>query len=46
MSLEEAVMQLGLAQNDFLVFINDETGKISVIYHRKDGDLGLVEPEI
>jgi hypothetical protein len=29
-----------------LVFINDDTGKINVIYHRKDGDLGLVEPEI
>ena len=46
MSLEEAIMQLGVAQNDFLVFINDETGKISVIYHRKDGDLGLIEPEV
>jgi putative sigma-54 modulation protein len=46
MSLEEAVMQLGLGQNDFLVFINDDTGKINVIYHRKDGDLGLVEPEV
>ena len=39
-------MQLGLAQNDFLVFINDETEKINVIYRRKDGDLGLVEPEV
>jgi len=46
MSLEEAVMQLGLAHNDFLVFINDATGKINVIYHRKDGDFGLVEPEV
>ena len=46
MSMEEAVMQLGLAQNDFLVFINDATGKINVIYHRKDGDFGLVEPEV
>lgn len=46
MSLEEAVMQLGVAQNDFLVFINDDTGKLNVIYHRKDGDLGLIEPEV
>jgi putative sigma-54 modulation protein len=45
LSLDEAVMQLELAQNDFLVFINDETEKINVIYRRKDGDLGLVEPE-
>ena len=46
MSLEEAVMQLGLLNNDFLVFINASTGKVNVIYHRKDGDYGLVEPEV
>jgi len=46
MSLEEAVLQLGLLKNDFLVFINDSTGKINVIYHRKDGDYGLIEPEV
>jgi putative sigma-54 modulation protein len=46
MSLEEAVMQLKLSQNDFLVFINDATGIINVIYHLKDGDLCLVEPEV
>jgi len=46
MSLEEAVLQLGLLKNDFLVFINASTGKINVIYHRKDGDYGLIEPEV
>jgi putative sigma-54 modulation protein len=45
LSLDEAVMQLELAPNDFLIFINDETEKINVIYRRKDGVLGLVEPE-
>jgi putative sigma-54 modulation protein len=45
MSLEEAVMQLKLLDNDFLVFINDSSGKVNVIYHRKDGDYGLIEPE-
>ncbi len=46
MSLEEAVLQFGLLKNDFLVFINASTGKINVIYHRKDGDYGLIEPEV
>lgn len=46
MSLEEAVMQLKLLNNDFLVFINDSSRKVNVIYHRKDGDYGLIEPEV
>lgn len=46
MSLDEAVLQLGLLKNDFLVFINASTGKVNVIYHRKDGDYGLIEPEV
>jgi putative sigma-54 modulation protein len=46
MSLEEAVMQLGMLNNDFLVFISASTGKVNVIYHRKDGDYGLIEPEV
>jgi putative sigma-54 modulation protein len=46
MSLEEAVLQLKLLKNDFLVFINASTAKINVIYHRKDGDYGLIEPEV
>ena len=46
MSLEEAVMQLGMLNNDFLVFISTSTGKVNVIYHRKDGDYGLIEPEV
>lgn len=46
MSLEEAVLQLGLLKNDFLVFINSSTEKVNVLYHRKDGDYGLIETEI
>jgi len=45
MSLEESVEQLNLSNSDFLVFINDSTGKVNVIYYRKDGDYGLIEPE-
>ena len=46
MSLDEAVLQLNLVDSDFLVFINASTEKVNVIYHRKDGDYGLIEPEV
>ncbi len=41
---DEAVMQLELLDKDFFVFPNAETGRISVIYRRKDGNVGLIEP--
>ena len=46
MSLDEAVLQLGLVDSEFLVFINASTEKVNVVYHRKDGDYGLIEPEV
>lgn len=44
MSLEEAAMQLDSLQYDFLVFRNSETEGVNVIYRRKDGDYGLIDP--
>ena len=44
MSPEEAVLQLELVGHDFFVFRNDETQEINVIYRRKDGGYGLIEP--
>lgn len=41
---DEAVMQMELLDKDFFVFPNAETGRISVIYRRKDGNVGLIEP--
>jgi putative sigma-54 modulation protein len=46
MSVEEAVMQLDLLNNDFFIFSNASNQKVSVIYRRKDGDYGLIEPEV
>ena len=43
MSVQEAAMQLNLGDGEFLVFINEQTEKLNVIYSRKDGDYGLVE---
>ncbi|MGI6643895.1 MAG: ribosome hibernation-promoting factor, HPF/YfiA family [Bacillota bacterium] len=42
---EEATMQMELLGHDFFVFQNAETGSVNVVYRRKDGDYGLIEPE-
>ena len=45
MSPEEAVLQLELIGHDFFVFENAETGEVNVVYRRRDGDYGLIEPQ-
>jgi putative sigma-54 modulation protein len=45
MSLDEAMMQIDLINNDFLVFTNADTQKVNVLYRRRDGNYGLIEPE-
>src|SRR6266566_2113996 len=45
MSPEEAVLQLELIGHDFFVFRSDESGDINVIYRRKNGGYGLIEPQ-
>jgi putative sigma-54 modulation protein len=44
MSTEEASLQLELSNKPFLVFLNSLTQKVNVIYHREDGNHGLIEP--
>ena len=44
MDIEEASMQMELTSDNFLVFTNSRTNLVNVIYRRKDGDLGLIEP--
>jgi len=44
MDSEEAVMQLDLSGDNFLVFTNARTGLINVVYHRNDGNFGLIQP--
>ncbi len=43
MSVDEAVMQMELMNNDFLVFLNATTQDVNVIYKRRDGNIGLIE---
>lgn len=45
MSVEEAVEQMELLGHDFFVFMHDADAKTKVIYRRKDGDYGLLQPE-
>ncbi|HKS22938.1 MAG TPA: ribosome-associated translation inhibitor RaiA [Thermoanaerobaculia bacterium] len=46
MSIEEAALRLEDSKNEFIVFRDLDTEKISVIYKRRDNNLGLIAPEI
>ncbi|MEK6678222.1 MAG: ribosome-associated translation inhibitor RaiA [Nitrospirota bacterium] len=41
---DEAVMQMELLHKDFFVFTNAGDNKVNVIYRRRDGNIGLIEP--
>ncbi len=45
MGPDEAAMQMELLNHDFFVFLNDDTGQVNVVYRRRDGNHGLIEPE-
>lgn len=45
MSVEEAILQMNLLDHQFFLFRNEETEEINVVYKRKGGDYGLIEPE-
>ena len=43
---EEAILQMEMLGHRFYLFLNGENEKICVVYKRKDGGYGLIEPEI
>ena len=45
MTVEEAVMQLELLEDPFLVFSNAITSQVNVLYAREDTTYGLIEPD-
>jgi len=45
MNPDEAAEQMELLDKDFFVFMNDKSNLINVIYRRKDGNFGLIEPQ-
>ena len=42
---EDACIQMDLLGHAFFVFCNAETDEVNVVYKRKDGSFGLIEPE-
>lgn len=44
MHVEEAILQMDLLEDNFLVFTNARSDKINVLYRRKDGHYGLIQP--
>lgn len=42
---DEAIMELELSDRPFVIFHNQKTDKLSLLYRRKDGDYGMVVPE-
>jgi len=45
LSAEDAAMELDSGGGDLLVFRDDQTYRVNVVYRRKDGSFGLVDPE-
>ena len=46
MDPEEAVEQMELLGHDFFVFYNADDGEVNVLYRRKNGDYGMLQPEL
>lgn len=45
LSVDEAVLQLELTEDLFLVFLNVDTSQVNVLYRSSDGTFGLIEPQ-
>lgn len=45
MTIDEAALQLEVSKNEFFVFFDSATDRVSVLYKRKDDHFGLISPE-
>ncbi len=45
MNVDEAILQMNLLSHEFFIFVNSETKVVNVVYKRKNGNYGLIEPE-
>jgi len=45
LDLDEAIMQMELSSHSFYIYTDEDTGRISVVYLRNDGEYGLIEVE-
>ena len=45
MTIDEAALELEQSKNEFFVFRDSGTDRVSVIYRRRDANYGLIAPE-
>ena len=45
MNVEEAILQMNMLSHEFFMFTNSENEEMNVVYRRKDGKYGLLEPK-
>lgn len=45
MAVEEAILQMNLLGHEFFMFSNAKSKQVNVVYRRKDGNYGLIEPD-
>ena len=43
---DEAILDIAMSESSFVVFHNQHTHKLAILYKRKDGEFGLIEPEV
>ncbi len=46
MTVDEAAEQMDLLSHDFFLFVNADNGSLNLVYRRKDGNYGLIEPQL
>jgi ribosomal subunit interface protein len=46
LSVDDAIMKMDLQNLPALVFINEKSKRINVVYHRKDGNISFIDPQI
>ena len=46
MSVDEAILQMNLLGHEFFTFLNDQTNSFNIVYKRREGGYGLLEPTV
>ncbi|OFW86021.1 MAG: ribosomal subunit interface protein [Alphaproteobacteria bacterium RIFCSPHIGHO2_01_FULL_40_8] len=46
LSVDEAIMKMDLTNLPALVFINGKNKKLNVVYHRRDGNISWIDPQV
>lgn len=46
MGVDEAILEMNLVGHEFFAFLNDQTNAVNVVYRRKEGGYGLLEPTV